>query len=229
MGIKYKVNEKFFYKWSPKMAYVLGYIYADGSIHESNRGSYLSISSIDEKTIKKIRSWLSSGHKIYKMKFAWQKRRNQYVLRIGDREIYNSLLHHGIFPNKSLTVIFPKVPKKYLNPFILGYFDGDGCIYLYRSPGKTQKLILRKLSVIFTSGSKKFLEGLLKALRNNLQIKQTKVYLSHRSFQLRFATADSVKLFKFMYQDSSRDLFLRRKYDIFQKYFMLKRPSGEVV
>jgi hypothetical protein len=57
MGIKYFVNEKFFSSWGKNMAYVLGYIYADGNLEYSPkiRGRYLRISSTDKNTIIKIK------------------------------------------------------------------------------------------------------------------------------------------------------------------------------
>ena len=53
MGIKYRVNENFFEKWSPLMAYVLGYIYADGNLDDSPymRGKYIKITSTDLDSI----------------------------------------------------------------------------------------------------------------------------------------------------------------------------------
>ena len=43
MGLKYPVNEKFFDAWSSEMAYVLGFIFADGSLEDSPniRGKYI--------------------------------------------------------------------------------------------------------------------------------------------------------------------------------------------
>lgn len=66
MGIKHKVNESFFKKWSPNMAYVLGYIYADGSLTNCDyiRARYLTISSIDKDSIERIRIMMGSLHNI---------------------------------------------------------------------------------------------------------------------------------------------------------------------
>jgi hypothetical protein len=58
MGIKYKANEDFFKVWNPTMAYVLGFIYADGCIYISERGSYLSVTSIDKDIIINIKRWM---------------------------------------------------------------------------------------------------------------------------------------------------------------------------
>lgn len=227
MGIKYKVNENFFDKWKPEMAYVLGYLYADGSLEDAPylRGKYIRVTSVDESTIIKIKTWLQSEHKIVALKpNKNQKTKIRYLLRIGSHKLYNSLSKIGLYPNKSLTIRLPEIPTKFVHHFVRGYFDGDGCVNLYLSNGKRQRLIIRKLSVIFSSGSKKFLEDLLMMLRKNIPLTQTKIYKGSRCFQLRHSTADSIALFKFLYKNTNNNLFLRRKFDIFLKYFRL-RPS----
>jgi intein-encoded DNA endonuclease-like protein len=130
----------------------------------------------------------------------------------------------GLCPNKSLTISFPKVPKKYLAHFIRGYFDGDGCVNLWRTKGKDNILIVRKLSVIFTSGSKDFLAGLHTALKSNICLKLERIYDSRRSFQLRYGTTDSIEIFKYMYKKAVLGCYSERKKDIFKLYFNL-RPS----
>lgn len=222
MGSQYSTNEGFFNKWNSEMAYVLGYIYADGTIYSSSRGKYLAITSIDESTLVKIKNWLSDNHNITSLVPNWPGGKTRFKLRIGNRHLYNSLMKLGLYPSKSLTIRMPLIPKKFLHDFIRGYFDGDGCVHIYRSKGIKQKIILRKLTVIFTSGSRKFLRDLLDTLRSNLIIKQDKVYTSQRSYQLRFATADSINLFRFLYKGIPKQLFLNRKFDIFDEYFGLR-------
>jgi intein/homing endonuclease len=116
----------------------------------------------------------------------------------------------------------PKVPEKFLRHFVRGYFDGDGCVYLWKTIGKNKMPIIRKLSVIFTSGSEEFLEQLCQLLRQRLAIKQLKIYTSRRSYQLRMATADSLKMYTFMYRNTPKGLFFQRKFNIFQEYFKMK-------
>ena len=228
MGIKYGVNEKFFEHWSHTMAYVLGYIYADGHLEDAPylRGKYLRVTSVEKNNLLKIRKWLESKHKLLSRESYHSNGRIVYQLRIGSHKIYDDLVVLGLYPNKSLTIPFPKIPKKYLNGFIRGYFDGDGCVYLERRKNKKNKYIIKKLSVIFTSGSKKFLEGLCLCLKNEIDTKQDKIYNSHRSFQLRHNTADTIKIFKFLYKKSIGNAYLPRKYKIFKKYFNLKRHIG---
>lgn len=228
MGIKYAVNERFFEEWSPEMAYVLGYIYADGSLvyDPTSRGSYVCITSTDPDILVAIKSVLRSGHTIRK-ETPPGNRKVRFALRIGNVALYNSLLRHGLYQNKSLTIGFPKIPSGYLFDFVRGYFDGDGCVHLERAQGTTQLIIVKRLSTIFTSGSKKFLEGLSENIAGQVGV-EGHLYKGQRAFQLRFFTSASISLFCGMYSRVPANLLLRRKRDIFETYFNLRsRPVDE--
>lgn len=225
MGIRYQVNEKLFTTWSHKMAYVLGYLYADGSMEDASylRGKYLRVSSTDRDTILAIKKYLDSKHTI--VETSPKKGKNQYLLRIGNASLYNSLLEIGLHPNKSLTIKMPPVPDEFFPDFVRGYFDGDGCVSLYRTKGVANQEIINKLSVIFTSGSFDFLKQLCNTLNTRLRLRQQKVYRSDRSFQLRYATQDSVKLFEFLFlKHDQGQYYLERKFEIFNYYFQ-KKPK----
>ena len=217
MGIVYAVNSEFFSKLNPISAYVLGFFFADGSMHISERGKYVVITSTDKIIIVCIKKWMQSRH-IIKIRKPLFNRRTRYVLKIGNKYLYNSLLQYGLHPHKSLTVKMPPIEHN-LRDFVRGYFDGDGCVYFEKSKGIKQKTIIRRLAVIFTSGSKEFLDKLLSILKSNMSLRQDKIYKSHRSFQLRFTTDDSVELFKFMYHHAPKGVFFSRKYKIFEEYF----------
>lgn len=203
------------------MAYVLGFIYADGNVHRSARGNYLVITSTDEHIILNIKLWMKSEHIVSKTIFT-DNRKPRFAIRIGNKELYTDLLKLGVYPNKSLTVRMPEVPSFVLRDFVRGCFDGDGCISLYRSKGITQDVILRQLRVIFTSGSELFLKDLLEILKRNLCLTLAREYVCRRSFQLRFNTPDSITLFKFMYTDTPNELFFQRKFETFKTYFSLR-------
>ena len=205
------------------MAYVLGYIYADGSLDDSPymRGKYIQIASTDEDSILRIKRWLGSEHRINAKKSNFLGGKICFTLRIGSHKIYDDLFKLGLYPNKSLTIGFPKVPQKYIGHFIRGYFDGDGCVHFARSKGITKKLIIKRVRIIFTSGSRVFLEemnGVLKATG----IYKGKIYPSKRSYQAIYNTSDSMKIFKLMYRQTSVNSFFMRKFRIFNNYFELQ-------
>lgn len=209
------------------MAYALGYFYADGNLENSPtlRGKYIRLTSTDEETIIKFREWLSSEHKIIK-KLPWGgKGKMAYFIRIGSHTMYESLEKLGLYPNKSLTIQLPKIPSNYMSDFVRGYFDGDGCVYFWQSKGKRKKIIARKLSVIFTSGSRKFLESLENHFQVQIGTVSRRLYPNSRAFQLRYATADSILIFNHMYHNAPPNVYLPRKAEKFLDYFAFRHDK----
>ncbi|PIX88333.1 MAG: hypothetical protein COZ30_01120 [Candidatus Nealsonbacteria bacterium CG_4_10_14_3_um_filter_36_16] len=228
---RYNCNFDFFKHWTDEMAYVLGFLYADGAIVDaiSSRTQYIQFNSVDKEILEKIGAVMRSGHplhtrpsRIIAHRNGFYRSRESFILRIGSRMMFRDLLRFGITPDKSKIVTFPVVPPRYLNHFIRGYFDGDGCAYLQKAKGITKPIIVKRLSVIFTSGSLTFLKKLGAIFKNQLTIYYKKIYDSNHAFQLRYYTDDAVKIFKFLYNSCPQKLYLQRKFDIFKNYFKLR-------
>lgn len=224
MGLKYKSDENFFDHWHPEMAYVLGFMFADGSLEDAPllRGKYVRVSSTDKERIYAIRSLLNSAHTVTRQE-AIGMRKTQYLLRIGSHRLFDRLVALGVTPRKSLVMRFPVMPDMYLGDFARGYFDGDGCAYIDRDTHGQPKRLL----TVFTSGSKAFLVGLHAALVSRTSIVGKGIYKhgsTRGAYQLRYSTRDSLRLYKLMYDRAlPKQLYLKRKYDIFTWY--LRRRS----
>ena len=212
------------------MAYVLGYLYADGNMEDASylRGKYVRVSSVDRVTIERIRRWLGSEHTIVSLAPRSYHSATRYLLRIGSTRLYESLYSRGLTPHKSLTIQFPSVPEKYLSPFVLGYLDGDGCVFFEKGTGSKGQKIVKRLAVIFTSGSRQFLMQLSECLGRHLTIKKKDVYESRRSYQLRYSTYDSIKILQFLYQRDTKLIALERKHAIFEEYMNWGKQHGAV-
>lgn len=231
---RYTIKTDFFKKWSNEMAYVLGFLYADGDIVDakSSRTQYIRFSSKDKDILNSIKSILDSKHPIFSRPARLVSHKNgiyqsseSFYIRIGSKRIFADLRDFGLLPNKSKIIKFPcSIPNKHLSHFIRGYFDGDGCVYLKIIKGKKQKFVIKRFNIIFTSGSKRFLQGLNYSIRKFTRINQKKIYYNNRAYQLHYSTSDSIKLFKFLYKNIDKDAYLKRKFKIFLKYFQL-RPS----
>lgn len=218
MPIPRNVNRNFFKKWSSEMAYVLGFIFADGYIQINSRGSsYFCFDSTDKEIVLKIRKVLSSNHKIRKRfrSIKNPKWKDSYILQIGGVEFVRDLHKLGVIRNKSLKIAFPKVPPKFLGHFVRGYFDGDGCVHLGRYFRKDRNNWKWQFSVNFTSGSRKFLFGLWKSLKQ--YVHGGRIGRKTRGYELVFSQNDSIALFKLMYNNTQANLFLSRKLAIFKK------------
>jgi len=188
---KYKCNFSFFKKWTDSMAYVLGFLYADGTIIDaiSSRTQYIKFTSIDREIIEKIKLAIGTDSPLYVLPpktithiNGSYKSKEAFALRIGSRRMFNDLICLGLIPNKSKVIKFPNIPLYYLNHFVRGYFDGDGCVYIQRARGISNSIIVKKLSVIFTSGSPIFLKELGKVLKTQLMLGNENIYISQRAF-----------------------------------------------
>ena len=233
---RYKFDKVFFKKWTPEMAYILGFLYADGDIEDvrkSSRTQYITFGSKDKEILESIRFAMGSEHNINRRahhKFISPSGKiyecaDFYRLRIGSKNMFADLLELGLTPRKSLTIKFPNnIPNDCFSHFIRGYFDGDGCITIKKGRGKYGQQILKGIAVIFTSGSKEFLEGLKNSANRFANFRKRNVYYigSSRAYYLKYDTLESLKWFKYFYKDNLSGLFLKRKLDVFKKYFQLR-------
>jgi intein/homing endonuclease len=162
----------------------------------------------------KIRSSLNSSHKIAAIP-AQGRRKEIHRLRIGSHKIYYDLENIGLHPRKSLDMEFPQVPYRFLPDFVRGYFDGDGCLAFEKMKNRPHD----RLKVIFTSGSKRFLDSLEYALKTRCLGKTSKVYDSHNSYQLSYRSKDALKVLEFMYSKAGERnlLYLDRKYNKYKR------------
>lgn len=200
------------------MAYILGFIFADGSIDTNPRGSiYLSIQITDKDLLETIRTVLGSDHKIATRFRRKETESTQYRLQIGGEEFCNNLMGHGITRSKAKTMMFPKIPKKYLEDFIRGYFDGDGNVWIGYMH-KNRKTPTKTILVAFTSCSYVFLSSLLLKLRERGLTGGSLIPIKNKEcFRLTFSTKDSLKIHKIMYNGTTSLLLQRKKY-IFETF-----------
>ena len=178
------------------MAYVLGFWFADGSMRKS-RSYKIGFYSEDLDLLEQIRRTIDSTHPIVK------NTDGSYRFIVFSKKMYNNLLNIGGFPNKSLKIKFPKVPKKYLADFIRGYFDGDGSVFYTNYNSTKDGKPRTELRSNFTSGSQQFLEKLRDQLSTLLGLSSRKVVNYERTtWKLGYGTKDTISLLKFLYHPS---------------------------
>jgi len=200
---KWHINQDYFKTWNSNMAYMLGFWYADGCIYGGKMFD-ITVQNKDKYIIKKFAKELKYEGPI-----------QDYVDRQASRinfcckVIYDDLIKLGGSEQKSLTLNFPTtiIPEEYLSDFIRGYFDGDGCVCLIKN---------NRINTSFCCGSKKFLDELLRILKEKAGIQGGSYDAISKT--LRFGKKDSLKLYSFMYKNNP-ELFLLRKKVKFQKFF----------
>lgn len=215
---KLKVNEDFFNKWSPAMAYILGFIFADGCLVEYGNGYYgLDITTKDLPLLKLIKKQLGAEHKI-------GRKERGFRIQIRNRHIYNDLLSLGLIPRKSKIVRFPWVSERHSSHFIRGLFDGDGSVMVWSEPRWRHTCQIR---VSFTSGSQGFLKDLKKYLLLQVGLSRGKISPVTRGYHLRYLSmSECIALYKFMYQGND-NLYLKRKKDKFKLFLSSKYKENK--
>jgi intein-encoded DNA endonuclease-like protein len=214
-----KINKNFFKKWTNDMAYILGFIYADGNIIYTKRNTWFwSLQITDGDILEEIKKVLGSSHVISKKK-KHNNQKQSYRFQVGSKDMCADLLKLGLTERKSKTILLPEIPEKYFSNFLRGYFDGDGGVWIGL---KNKKIDHRTytISAYFTSGSKDFLV----ALKNTLikyRLVGGSLVEKERGFDLKYSVKDSLILYKIMYNGEC-SLFLKRKKEKFEKYIELR-------
>ena len=147
-AVRYSVNSGFFGSWSSEMAYVLGFVFADGYV-SSDRG-YLRIEIGDRGHLELLASYL--GDHVVRRRGT----RDIYYVMVYSRDLVRDLQALGAVQNKSLVMVFPDVPREYFWDFVRGYFDGDGSVSIVRGC----------LRVAFHCGSLSFVSSLMSELES---------------------------------------------------------------
>jgi hypothetical protein len=222
MPIYKKVNKNFFKKWTPEMAYVLGFFAADGYITVNKRGGqFWCIQITDSKLLKKIRDVIGAEHKISVRKGKGNEK-TLYRMQIGSIEMCDDLRNLGFDERKTKSLSVPNVPGEYFSDFVRGYFDGDGHVWsgVINKERKTPHVIIQ---TVFTSCSKFFLEVLSSALSERGIIRGRVSKGQGDYYRLVYSISNSLKLYAFMYNGSVlQSLYLKRKKIIFDRYIKMR-------
>ena len=190
---------------SHEKAYFLGFIYADGSIssniNTNNKTFNFTLQLQDKYILDKLHNNMNLKTKIIIHK-------NSAKLHVYNQELYNDLINLGIKEDKShKDFLFPNIDEKYIPSFILGYFDGDGCISLKSNNNASVSITCN--SEIFLLNMKKYLDKenikcyirKIKKIKNYLYV----LYVSGKENHIKFKN--------YIYKDSN--IFLIRKHNKF--------------
>jgi hypothetical protein len=120
-------DENFFNKiTTEEKAYWLGFLYADGCVHDKPNGQKLITLVVkDKEVIEKFIKALNGNFEVKQYK-------DTYGIYLTSKIMFNDLFKLGCVPRKSLILTFPKINKKLVHHFIRGYFDGDGTVFTYK-------------------------------------------------------------------------------------------------
>lgn len=187
-------------------AYFLGLLLADGYLTKSTYSYIVGIAlqSCDKYILEYLKNELGTNSNISEYK-------NSHKLPISNEKLYNDLNNLGMYEGKShKDYDMPNIGSEFINSFILGYFDGDGCITIKSSGAIVVSICCN--SEVFLDQMKNTL--LVHGIKTRVTCEKGErlnplyiLYLCGRENQLKFKN--------FIY--SSSKIYLKRKFDKFQK------------
>lgn len=118
---------------SEDKAYWLGFIYADGYVSRSETNSELGIELQirDIEHLKKFNKSLQGNIPVTTKRTMCNLNNKYYdscLIRVYCTSMVDDLESLGVTTCKSYNIELPNIDEKYINHFIRGFFDGDGCI-----------------------------------------------------------------------------------------------------
>ena len=155
-------------------AYILGFIYADGTIDDKVKGLRewrlrISIQQEDGYILKKLLEETNKKDIIIRNPISTIKNdwKIQSSATINNTYLCKKLIELGCYPRKSTEGMkFPELKENFISHFIRGFFDGDGCITIKKKiyKGKTKSSTYYRKTIAFTSTDKEFLDTLISYL-----------------------------------------------------------------
>lgn len=225
---RYTQDNTYFQKIdTERKAYWLGFLYADGCVHDrSENQNYLHIHLqpedryLLEMFVKDLKSDRIVG----------TNNRGYAVLVVNSNKIGKDLIRLGCVPRKSNILKFPTediVPKLLIKDFIRGYMDGDGCISTYMKLKKGANIPSFICEIKFV-GTYDMLLGI------NRYFKSEKEILINRHsptcYQISFAGRKYKDIVDSLYKDAT--IYMNRKkkkWDEFTTYMYYKDTESRGV
>ncbi len=212
---EFPVNYDFFKTWTDDMAYMLGFIAADGNIMIDPKVLNITQAKKDIYILERFNELLGCKRPIH------VQSNNICHLVIRNGELVNDLISLGIEPCKSLTMKwFKNIPSQYLRHFIRGYMDGDGCVCCYERKNRGTVIEVSFL------GTRDFLEGMVKEIFNHIGIPVIKVFdiKDNKIKRAKYCGLSAVKLLKWLYEDAN--LYLLHKKQKYIEYITQDSSSN---
>ena len=200
------VNNNYFSKQNNRMAYIMGFLAADGNVSKNGNRIQSQLSLKDKGHLEMIQSEIG-GCEVYEYESNGYKSCGWHCC---SSQIKKDLAVYGIIPHKTGTLSIPKVlDKQYWKDFIRGYFDGDGTICKDGTGFR----------VTITSANKEILEDINSYFEEN-GIKPSNLYKDHNNICIRFRSQASIDIYNLLYYNDC--LCLKRKKE---KYIELMKEK----
>ncbi len=198
---------------SADKSYWLGFISADARVDEDDNTLVINLAVKDQDHLEIFLMMIESEHHI-RNKYTYLKNTGKTykgcVVKICRPKIIADLVKHGITQNKSKELSIPKtIPDEFINAFLRGYIDGDGCISIDQD---------FRIGIGYLSSIKSFSEEIKNILIQKCNVSDNKIITKPGCFEIRWTKIDECKrIYDYLYSDNGPRL--NRKYQIAKNYF----------
>lgn len=208
---KYKANDNIFNKLdSHAKAYWLGFIAGDGCINPNKNYLDVRIHKKDIEVLENLKSFLEADNPI-------TTHENTIILHISSKQLVKDIAFYGIGPNKTKNMNL-NIDERYYNSFILGLFDADGCVNIYKKKYKDGYRSSIRFNLV---GLTNVVGDIQNYLIENCGIKKNKLQNHHSTDYVKYLMYDGNKqvrkIYNLLYKDYK--FSLARKKDKFINYF----------
>jgi Mor family transcriptional regulator len=229
----YDIDENYFDSIdTPAKAYVLGFLYADGCYFPFKNGNStvikMGLAEQDKDILQTINDLFQPDKPLLfsdrrSKNINWQ---NVWTMTIQNKHMCESLYNFGIHERKTFDISFPYfLSKELYNPFLLGFFDGDGCVR-YKKYGNK----ITPESRIYIAGYKDFIIQLKELIEKELNIHChiSQIKGKHEGI-FKFYISGNQQVLKFgeyLYKNNP-GFYMIRKYNKFQeiKQYILEKEQ----
>ncbi len=207
---KYNVDFDYFKKWSLEMAYLLGFICADGHIASSKNSLLIQLNKKDKYILENFMKFMKFEGKIYDY-----TSKTTCTLHISSKEITKDLMNFGLTRYKSQELKWiEQIPYQYVSHFVRGYFDGDGHVGLAQAHNPNNKKLIVKLVSTLS-----FIQRLKLEFEKHYGSECGSIIDNSSYYELVYTGSNHTKSFlDWIYKDSTEETRLKRKYDIYNEF-----------
>lgn len=207
---KYNVDFDYFKNWSVEMAYLLGFICADGHIASSRNSLLIQLHKKDKYILENFMKFMKFEGKLYDY-----SSKTTCTLHISSKKITQDLMNFGLTRHKSQELKWiEQTPDQYVSHFVRGYFDGDGHVGLAQAHNpNNKKLIIKLVSTL------PFIERLKIEFQKHYGSECGSIVDNNTYYELVYTGSNHTKSFlDWIYKDSTEETRLKRKYDIYNDF-----------
>jgi hypothetical protein len=198
-----RIPNDFFKVWTPEMAYVLGYWWADGGMLRTPQSYRVTFTSKDGAHLEEIARVIGVGR-------VTPTNNACYRLTIYRKEMYDDLFALGGTPSKSLTTTWPEPLAEFLRHFVRGFTDGDGSLYWLST-------VITTLPRLEANGTQTFLTGMALAIQEATGIPAPNSRRYGNIWKMVWTGMYAKCLAAWLYEDC--DVYLERKRNIALEFF----------